>query len=87
MPAYGTTVVTPASYATNPDISLDFDPDTWFFRSDSGDYKVSFDGVQDHLLIKAADTFPTVLSLRRRKAWFKQSGGASTARVGVFSKS
>jgi len=86
MPEFMTTVVAPATYNTAPDISLSFQPDQFVFRADSGDFLLSFDGVNDHGLVKAADLVPLYVFCKNKKVWFKQSGGASTARTMCFTR-
>jgi len=78
--------VVPAAYAapTAPDLDLGFQPDQFVFRSDSGNFIFSFDGVEDHGLVKATDTYPLVIWTKQRKLWVKQSGGASAARLAAY---
>lgn len=82
MAAYMTTVVVPASYAAQnaPNIALEFVPDTLIFRSVTGSFYVSFDGVNDHLLVEDSDP-ALVINTKRTKIWFKQNSGAATARL------
>lgn len=77
-------ITVPAAYATSPDVSLDFEPDTLMFRAVSGNFFFSFDGVNDHGMVNAADSGQLVLPTKRKKVWLKQNGGASTARVGAI---
>ena len=81
-----TVAVVPATYAaaSAPDVDLGFEPTQILFRADSGNFLFSFDGVEDHGLVRATDTFPVVLWVKQRKVWVKQSGGAAAARVMAY---
>ena len=83
MPAHSQTVTVPASYATAPNADLTFVPDTLVFRSEAGNYFFSFDGVNDHGRVVSTDP-NLIISVQRRKVWFKQDGGAATARVSAY---
>ena len=81
--------VVPAAYAavTAPDFDIGFEPTQLVFRSDSGNFTFSFDGVEDHGLVKATDTYALILWVKQRKVWVKQSGGAAAARMAAYSSS
>jgi hypothetical protein len=78
--------VVPVAYAaaTVPDLALDFEPTQLVFRADSGSYTFSFDGVEDHGLVRATDTYPLIIWTRQKKVWVKQSGGAAAARLAAY---
>lgn len=83
MPAHSQLVTVPASYPTAPNIELAFEPDTLLFRSEAGNYFFSFDGVNDHGRVISTD--PNLsLNTKRRKVWFRQDGGAATARLSAI---
>lgn len=83
MPAQSQTVTVAASYTAAPDISLPFEPDTLMLRSEAGSFFFSFDGVNNHGRVIAADP-NLALSTKRTKVWLKQDGGAATARISAF---
>jgi hypothetical protein len=56
MPAQSQTVVAPAAYTTAPDVTLPFEPDTLLLRSEAGSFFFSFDGVNDHGRVIAAES-------------------------------
>lgn len=93
-------VTVPAAYvAATPDVDLSdippsaapptinrasFVPDYWIFRAVAGNYFYSFDGINDHGMVNAADTVPLKIPCKARKVWTKQNGGAATARLQAF---
>lgn len=79
MAAQGGSVVAPASYNTNPDVALAFEPNTWVLKASAGTVVVSFDGVNDHVTLASAEA-NLPLSTKFTKLWVKQSGGAATLR-------
>lgn len=88
MPAFLSPAITvPAAYAASPEVSLDFEPDVLVFRSTAGDYFYSFDGVNDHGMVNNADATQLVIPTKRKKVWFKQNGGAATARLSAVTVS
>ncbi len=81
--------VVPAAYAaaTAPNMNFEFEPDAIHLRADSGNFIFSFDGVNDHGLVKATDTFPVIIWSKQKKVWVKQSGGAAAARISGYTAS
>lgn len=82
-----TAIAVPAAYAATPEVSLEFTPDSLQLRSTVGNFFYSFDGVNDHGMARATDTTPLQLRTKNRKVWFKQDGGAATARVSALTDS
>lgn len=84
MPAFMSAALTvPASYSAAPDVALQFLPDELIIRAVSGNFFYSFDGVNDHGMLNSTDA-PQLLFTKRTKIWFKQNGGAATARLSAL---
>lgn len=79
MSASSGTVSAPSSFATAPDVSLEFVPDTLVFKVTTGTADISFDGVNVHLTLVSTDSILPLFS-KRKKIWVKQNGGAATLR-------
>lgn len=81
--------VVPAAYAaaSAPNMDFGFEPDQLVFRSDSGNFFFSFDGVTDHGQVRATDTYPLVIWSKQKKIWVRQSGGAAAARLAGYTRS
>lgn len=76
-----TVAVVPVNYAaiTVPDLDLGFEPTQLILRATSGSFIFSFDGVEDHGMVKTTDLYPLTLLCKFKKVWVKQSGGAAAA--------
>lgn len=81
--------VVPAAYSaiTAPEHDAEFVPTQIHLRADAGNFLFSFDGTNDHGLVKAADTNPVVIWTKQQKVWVKQSGGAAAARIASYTTS
>lgn len=85
MPAQSGTVTAAASFPTNPDVSLAFEPDTWTLKATAGTADLSFDGVNVHLTLTSTDPI-LPLPTKLKKLWVKQNGGAATLRWSAISR-
>jgi len=85
MPAQSGTVAAAAAFPTNPDVALDFEPDTWVLKVTVGTADISFDGANVHLTLTSTDSL-LPLPTKRKKLWVKQNGGAATLRWSAISR-
>ncbi len=83
MPAQSAVVVAPASFASSPDFTVPFEPNSLILKASSGTADVSFDGVNVAITIASTDGFLT-LTTKRTKIWVRQNGGASTLRISAI---
>ena len=79
MAAESGSIAAPASYPTNPQVDLSFEPNTWVLKATVGSCAVSFDGQNDHLILNNPNV-DLPLTTKFKKLWVKQSGGAATLR-------
>jgi len=85
MPALAGVATAPASFATTPDVSLQFEPNTWVLKCTAGTVDISFDGKEVHLTLSSTDAILPINTLRK-KLWTKQNGGAATLRWSALSQ-
>ena len=69
--------VTATSYAASPDVSLGFEPDNVIIMNMSAASKdivaVSFDGVNDHVLVITAHNDVQMLNVKRTAIWLRRT--------------
>lgn len=79
MSAAAGSITAPASFTVNPDVSLEFEPDSLVLKVTAGTADISFDGTNVHLTLASTDSV-IVLPKKSKKLWVKQNGGAATLR-------